>query len=425
MRFSDKRILVIDRGLFVSWALRLARDFGEVYFHNPSWKQSYPSSKQLLIGHGFDEITMVKNLWDVVHKMDLVVFPDINDGDLQLELVRQGMRVWGSRKGEELEIYRPEAKQEMQRLGMPVGDYEVVTGLESLRDYLKKHRNVHVKISLTRADTETFYSPSYEEIIPKLDEIKHFVGAAADVMQFVVEKPIEPALELGYDGFTIDGGFPKHALNGVEIKDCSYLGVILPYESLDEHIRGVNEWLSPLLEKYQYRGLFSTEVRIGEDEQPYLIDVTCRSGSPPGESMQELIGNWGEIMWHGAAGKLVDPEAEAKYAAQAVICSENVTKAWRSVTIPDEARRWVKLFCHCRLNGVDHVAPQGDNLAEMGWVVGIGDTVKEAIKACKDHADLISGYKLEVRTNALDEAVEEIQKGEKLGIQFSDEKIHA
>lgn len=411
--------------MFCSWALRLAREFGEVYYHNPSWKQMSPSSNQLLIGHGFDEITMVKNLWDVVHKMDLIVFPYIYDGDLQNELVRQGKRVWGGRKGEELEIYRPEAKLEMERLGMPVGDYDVVTGLESLRDYLRKHKNVHVKISLTRADTETFHSPSYDEILPKLDEIKHFSGAAAEAMQFIVEKPIEPALEIGYDGFCIDGSFPKHAINGVEVKDNSYLGVILPYEDLDDHVWDVNEWLAPALKAYQYRGLFSTEVRVGPDEKPYLIDVTCRSGSPPGESMQELIENWAEIMWYGAEGIMVDPEPEDKYSAQAVIYSDHADEAWQAVTIPDEMRRWVKLFFHCRLHDTDYVIPQAAKFSEIGWVVGTGPTVKDAIKACEDHAEQISGYKLEVRTKSLQDAIGEIEKGEELGVHFSDEEINA
>lgn len=431
MNFRDKRVLVYDMGMFLSWGFRLAREFGEVYYHNPSWKQMSPSSNQLLIGHGFDEITMVKNFWDIVPQIDLFVFPYIYDGDLQNELVRQGKRVWGGRKGEELEIYRPEAKQEMQRLGMPVGDYDVVTGLEALREYLQKHKNVHVKISLTRADTETFHAPSYEEILPKLDEIKHFVGAASEAMQFIVEKPIEPALEIGYDGYFC-GGFPSRAINGVEVKDNSYLGTLLPYEDLDEHIRDVNAWLEPALKAYQYRGLLSTEVRVGPDEKPYLIDVTCRSGSPPGESMQEMIANWAEIMWNGAEGVMVDPEPdededgdEVKYSAQAVIYSDHADEAWQAITIPDEVRRWVKLFFHTKLGGVDYVIPQPAKFSEIGWVVGTGPSVKDAIKACEEHAEQISGYKLEVRTKSLQDAIEEIEKGEALGVHFSDEKINA
>lgn len=424
-RLNDKRLMVVDSGLFVSWALRLAREFGEVYYHNPTWKQMSPRSNELLVGHGFDEITMVRDFWDVAHKMDCFCFPTIYDGDLQQELARQGKRVWGSRKGEQLELFRPEAKREMEKLGMPVGDYAVVNGLNKLREYLRKHPNVHVKRSLTRGDGETFYSPSYEEILPRLAEEEHLVGAAAESMQYVIESPIEPALEIGFDGYCIDGEFPGMAINGVECKDNGYLGVILPYAKLDEHVRHVNEWLAPLLRQYQYRGFFSSEIRVGPDEKPYLIDVTSRSGSPPGESMQEMVNNWGEIVWNGADGIMVDPDPDTKYSAQAVIYSDHADEGWQPVRIPDEVRRWVKLFFHCRIKDVDYVIPQHARFNEIGWVVGTGETVKEAIKACEDHAAQISGYKIEVRTKSLQDAVEEIEKGEALGVKFSDEDVNA
>lgn len=425
-RFNDKRVIVIDRGgMFCSWAHRLAREFGEVYYHNPAWKSLSPRSNELLIGHGYDDITMVKDMWKVVHQMDLIVVPFIFDGDLQEELQRQGKRVWGARRGDEFEIYRPEAKDEMAKLGMPVGPYTVVRGITNLRKYLQKNPNVHVKISVTRGDGETFHSPSYDEVLPRLREMEHELDEASESMQFVVEKAIDPALEVGYDGWFCDG-FPPFAINGVECKDESYLGAFLEYDELDEHVRDVNRMLEPMLRSYGYRGFMSTEIRVGEDEQPYLIDFTARSASPAGEAMQEMIVNWAPIMWHGAEGKIVRPEAEKKYSAQAVIHSEHADEGWQAVKINDDAaRRWIKLFFACHKNGMDYVMPQHAKFNEIGWVVGLGDTVKEAIKNCEDHAAEISGYKLEVRTKALQDAVEEIEKGEALGVRFSDEKMKA
>jgi hypothetical protein len=428
MKLSDKTCLVCDSGLFVSWALRLAREFGEVYYHNTSWKELSPRSNELLVGHGFDEITMVRDFWDIVPKIDVFVFPYIYQGDLQRELIRQGKRVWGSNRGEELELFRPEAKQEMLRLGMPVGDYEVILGLTNLKAYLQKHRNVYVKISVTRGDGESFHSPSYDEIKDRLREIEHELGEASEFVYFVVEQPIEPALEIGYDGYTVDGKFPAHAFNGVEIKDEALIGVMLPYESLEPRVRQVNEWLAPYLADVRYRGNISTEIRIGPDEQAYMIDFTARSGSPPGEALQEMVANWGEIIWRGSEGTVVDPEpdGDAKYFAQACIYSDHADEGWQAVRIPDEARRWVKLFFHTRLgDGLDYVIPQRAKFSEIGWVVGQGPTVKAAIKQCQRHADMISGYKMTVKTRALQEAVEQIEKGERMGIQFSDEKIKA
>lgn len=427
MNLKDKSVLVCDKGLFVSWGLRLAREFGEVFYHNTAWKQMSPRSNELLIGHGFDEITMVKNLWDIVSHVDLIFFPYIYDGDLQMELIRQGKRVWGCRRGDDLELYRPEAKEEMKRLGMPVSDYTVVTGISRLRQYIQKHPNVHIKISLTRGDGETLHAPTYDEVKDRFREMEHDLGDASEFVDFLVEKPIHPALEIGYDGFCINGEFPSHAINGVEVKDEGYLGVFLPYEALDDHVRLVNDRLKPYLKACGYSGLMSTEIRVGPDEQPYLIDFTARSGSPPGESMQEAIQNWGEIAWFGAEGVVVDPEndKDEKYCAQAVVYSDHADEGWRAVRMPEELRRWVKLFFHCRLGGMDYVIPQHAKFSEIGWVVGLGATVKEAIKNCQDHAAQISGYKLHVKTKALQDAVEEIEKGEKLGVSFSDEPIKA
>jgi hypothetical protein len=333
--------------------------------------------------------------------------------------------VWGARRGDEIEVYRPEAKLEMEKLGMPVGDYTVVTGMTNLRKYLQNHPNVHVKISLTRGDGETFHSPSYDEVLPRLREMEHELDEASELIQFLIEKPIEPALEIGFDGYFCDG-FPAFAVNGVECKDESYLGVFLPYDELDEHVRDVNAWLEPLLKSYGYRGFMSTEIRTGEDEKPYMIDFTARSASPAGEAMQEMITNWAPIMWYGAEGKLVIPEAEKKYSAQAVIHSEHADEGWQAVRIADDSvRRWIKLFFHTVVNGMDYVMPQHAKFNEIGWCVGIGDTLKEAIKACEDHAEQISGYKLEIRTKSLQDAVEEIEKGEELGVHFSDEEIEA
>jgi len=422
--FKDKKLMVVDRGgLFVSWAFRFSEEFGEVYYHNPAWKEMESRTDGLLVGHGFDEITMVKNFWDVAHQMDIFVFPWVGDGDWQLELVRQGKRVWGARKGEDLELYRSAAKEEFRKLGMPVNDYTVITGITNLRVYLKNHPNVFIKINLTRGDGDTFHSPSYDEILPKLREIEHDLDQAAESVEFIVEKPISTTVENGYDGYCIDGLWPKYAISGVEIKECAYVGAFIPANEFDESIKKVNAWLSPALKQYGYRGPLHTEIRIGRDEQPYLIDLTARYGSPPSESMQESIANWAEIAWYGSEGVMVNPEPVKKYSAQAIINSDHAIENWQSLKLDDDLRKWVKLRFHCKISGVDYVIPQMCRIASIGWVVGIGDTVKEAITNCKDHAERLGGYKVEVMTDGLEKAVEEIEKGERMGVQFSDEPI--
>lgn len=420
-----KKAMVVDRGgMFVSWAQRLARDFGEVHYHNPAWKKLDPKTRELLIGYGLPGVEMVKNFWKKAHEIDLFIFTANLDGDLQDELVRQGKRVWGVRGAEDLELYRAEAKREMMEQGMPMNKFWVVHGIKELRECLKEHPNTHVKVPLVRGDTETFSAPSLAQVEPKLFELQHELDASGEILEFVIEENIPDALEIGYDGWYIaGGGFPVIAMNGIEVKDKCYGGVILPYGDLDPNVLFVNKKLAPLLDRYGCRGFLSTEIRVGADEIPIPIDLTLRCPSPPSESEQEWIANWGLIMWHGAEGTMVRPEPVAKYAVQACIYSDFADDNWLPVTFSEELAPWVKLFFHSKINGKDRVMPQTCEFNEVGWVVGIGDTMDEAIAACQEHAEALDGYRLEVKTDAIQNLLDEIKKGEELGVQFSDDPM--
>ena len=67
------------------------------------------------------------------------------------------------------------------------------------------------KLSLLRGITETFGSEEYWLIEPRLDELRHKVGMRKKWMEFIAEKQIKTKIELGYDGISIDGLFPKIA----------------------------------------------------------------------------------------------------------------------------------------------------------------------------------------------------------------------
>lgn len=118
MNFKDKSVCVVDSGMYVSTALRLARDFGKVYFHSP-WIKTCPTLSRRAPGMGFKEIERVDYLWSIKNKVDLWVFPWIFFWDLQLELEAQGKRVWGARTGEFLELDRELFKKETRKAWKP------------------------------------------------------------------------------------------------------------------------------------------------------------------------------------------------------------------------------------------------------------------------------------------------------------------
>lgn len=430
MSLSNKVALVADNGLFCSFAQTLAREYGRVLYWTPWWS-AFPKSNDRLIGSGLDGIERVNEFFDVVDQADIVIFPDVYMGDLQTWLESKGKRVWGGRYGEELELDRWGLKRFLKKVGLPVPPGKRMVGIDALRQYLKEKDNVWVKVSLVRGDFETRHSQSYRLIEPWLDYLEHKLGAKKFVEEFIVEDAIEPAVEVGYDGYTVDGNWPETAIYGYEIKDTGYMGCVRPYQELPEPVREVNTKLAPALARYHYRGNFSTEIRYTPAKEPFLIDPCARLGSPPSEVYQELYSNWGEIMWGGAVGEMVEPKVVAKYAVEALIHSSWADKEWAPIYMEDDVRKWVKLRNHTRIAGKDYVVPQDVGLPEIGAVVGIGDSLIEAIQKCVEHAKQLEGFDIDIKLNALDEALVEIQKAEELGVTFSDdplptsEEVHA
>lgn len=419
----DKSVLIWDNGLFVDLAVKLAEKFGRVLYGSP-WVSGFPTSNALMPGEGLPGVTRIKDLYEHVDEVDLIVFPDIYFADVQDDLVKQGKRVWGGRWGEELERNRVGTKQYLKKIGLPVGGYKEIQGIDNLRAYLKDTEDKFVKVSETRGDGETWKHETYEVSEPVLDELEYKLGAKKHLMKWVIEDDISPAIEVGFDGYTIDGQYPDPTFFGFEIKDLGFVGSIKRYADLGEPVIRVNEALTPAFQRYNYRGFFSSELRITHDGEPYLIDPCCRMGSPPHEIYLELISNWPEIIWHGAEGVMIPPEPVARFGVCAMLHSGWAIDHWTPVRYPEKIEPFIKLRYWCKIDGVSYFTPQvGSHLPEVGAVVGIGDTLEEAVKHCKDNADQIVAYDIEPRLESLPKALAEIQEAEKMGITLSEDKI--
>jgi len=417
MDYSNKTVCIIDNGLFIELAVTLSKSFGKVYYHTP-WVNAFPQSNTRLVGTGISGVERINHYWSIKDDVDLWVFPDIYCGDIQLELEAQGKRVWGSRMGDELELYRPETKEHLKKLGINIGSYKVITGMDNLREHLKEHDDQYVKVSTTRGDMETFKSKNYNLIEPKLDELEYKLGAKKSIMQWVVEDAIKDAVEIGYDGFTVDGQFPAHAMAGIEIKDKSYVGIFKEYAKMPKQILDVNEKVSETLKSYGYKNFFCCEMRITKDGKAWVIDPMCRFGSPPGELVQEMYSNLPDILWQGAEGVCVDPIPQAKFGAEVLIHSSWADKNWQPIDFPPELRANMKFRNLAIIKGKHYVVPQGVGLPEIGAVVATGDTQEEAIKKCKECCEQIEGYYIETYPDSLDEATAEEEKLKDFGIEI-------
>jgi hypothetical protein len=409
VNLKSKTALYWDNGVFTELAVTLAKSFGRVLYYVP-WTSGMPKSNALLIGHGVEGIDRVVEPWPYFDEIDIWIFPDVYEAGLQEWLVKQGKRVWGCRGGAELEIDRPISKETSRKLGIDIGPYKVITGLDALRSHLKKNKDQWVKISGTRGDMETFGAPTYERVEPRLDELEHNMGALKKIMEFTVEEGINDAVETGYDGYCIDGKFPKAAMTGVEVKDEAYLMKTVRWQDLPEQVRSVNEKLSPALKRYGYRGFISTEVRVTGDGKAFLIDPCCRAGSPPNELYQVMMSNLAEAIWYGSEGTVIEPDFKAKWGAEVLLISEWADENWMHVSFPGKIRENVKLRNFCKIEDEYYVIPQWTGSAEIGAIVALGDTADQAIEECKRIAELVEGHLLDKPVDALDIAREQLEK---------------
>ena len=415
-KFADKTVLVVSHGLFLSVAVRLARDFKKVYTWMPGREVSYPKINLGMMGYGMG-VERVDNVFGPhFNEIDLFVFPDIGFGELQVYLESIGKRVWGSRNGEELEIYRGVCKRLMEEKGLPVQPWKAISGMAALRAHLEANPEQHVKIDRWRGNFETFFSERYDLVQPKLDEIAHGMGIFQELAEFLVEDDLPDRVEVGLDCYCIDGMFPSSTLCGIEVKDLGYIAEFKKWGDIPEPIRRWNEAMAPILATYGYRGFLSTEVRIGEDHEPYMIDACCRAGSPPSELYQEFYTNFSEIIWEGADGVLVDPVPIGKFGVQVVLKSNWAENHWQPVHVPPKYRDRVKLFNSVEIDGALYVVPQDEEMREIGSVIGWGDTLTEAIEMVDEVGKSISGYGIKWGMGPVEDATEEMQTINDLGL---------
>lgn len=414
--------MVFDTGMAsVNAAMALREHFGRVLVFVP-WVSSFPTSNLREIGQGIPGIERVDYFFDHVDEVDLFVCLDVNMGDVQKHLRKLGHAVWGSMKGDELELFRWTAKEYQKNVGLPVQPVRLIVGLDNLRVYLQQNEDKYIKYSQTRGDDESWHHTTYLHSKSRLNDLQHRLGPFADIYEFIVEDPIPKAGEYGYDGINIRGKYPPTACFGYEKKDEGYCGVALPYSKLPKGAIEVNAKLAPLFEGYGYSGFYSSEIRE-KDKKPHLIDNTCRIPSPPGETYWKWIKNMAQVLWAGANGEVVDIEPIKPYVFEYILYSEQAARDPLAVEYPKEIEPYVALYNRTRVKGVDWIVPTDAHLVQIGGVFGFGDTIEEAQKQAKEHLDQVKADGLEVKDDAPAKIYETLKKAKKEGIYFGESPI--
>lgn len=421
-----KSCLIIDHGLFVELAPRLARDFGEVRLFVP-WTSGYPKAAAAHVGCGLRNpdsgraVERVETFWDRVPDADVVVFSDLYFADWQQVVAdRMGKPVWGHRGAEALELDRWGTRRLQRELGIAAPRTKRFIGLEALAEYLSDPANEDkwVKISCFRGDGETWHHETWHTSRIRLDEFQNRVGALADSYEFIVEDAVNDAVEVGYDGWTVRGQWPEAAYWGFEVKDSAYVGRFSPYGELPEPIHDINGKVEGILKEEGATGFCSFEFRLTKDGTARMIDPCMRCGSPPIEGVMEGYDNLAEVIWEGAHGRLCPVKSAGEYVAIAMMHCQAALTNWVPLEVPRDVDRWIKVRNKATIDGeVYHVPTLGD-MPEIGAVVAVADSLEEAVGLVKERAAQVRGYLLEIRAECLDDAQECIDEAREYGVDF-------
>lgn len=415
---GDKTVLVIDFGSQTEVAKRLSRDFGKTFYYVPSVINGFEDHKAHDIGRGVEGIERIYNFWDYYEQIDLFVFTDIYMGDLQNFLKRNGKRVFGSGGAGSLETERVQFKKILEEIGLPVNEYDVANGIDELDYKLRDVEDRYIKSNL-RGDMETWHHTNYILSKIELKRMKHDMGVYGKQETYIIETPIDAIGEIGYDGYCIQGLYPKQSCSGIEIKDAGYIGKMIMYQELPDQIKKVNDKIAPILQTYDYTGAFSTEIRVTKDKKGYFIDPTMRLPEPNTALTLEMYDNYSEIIWNVASGIVPNIQSKYKWGCQLIMKSELAKTEPVAIQFPEQYKNYVKIKnLVVDEMGTSYFTPNNVEMCECGAVVGMGHTMEQAIKMATEIAETVKGFDLKIKTECIEEAKEEIRELNKNGIRF-------
>lgn len=418
---------VIDSGTFAALAERLSRDV-QISYYSP-FEQEYLGLERCCLGDGFDSFERVEEYMDPDHFNSVTrwVFPDLGFQGFQKYLRSLGKPVWGSFSAMDFEWSRTRFLKMVESIGLPIAPYTVIRGLDNLREHLKTVERKWVKINRYRDNAETWFHSDYEHSLGELDREAVEFGPLSNGIVYVVQDEIKgtddsPVIEIGYDGWCIDGKFPKSSFAGFEAKNELYLGSLMDYDKLSDEVRGVNDAISSLLKEAGYRNFFATEIRV-KDGVPYFIDITPRMAGQTQEHLLETCTNLTEVIRGGSEGELIVPEFSHQFAAEATMHykTQNESEGWKTIRVPKESREWFKLYRCCYYDDAFQF-PKGRN-DELGVVIGLGDTIEESIDNLKENFESVKDEPVSIEVAGFADLLEQIKDAEKEGVEFSDQAV--
>ena len=422
------RALVIDNGEYTGFAERLARDVEVAYFS--PWARAYPLMRNVFPGFGLPNVTRINDPLEYIHneRPDMVVFPDLFENDLDSYCRSIGIPVFGAGQGTKLETDRQFLNDFLTTAKLSVIPTEPIEGVVALREYLEDPDNEDrfIKLSTFRGDFNTFHHKRWASTSVWMDDITHGLGPFGPLVTFMVQKPIPDAVELSIEGIFVDGKLLMPYLVGYEVKDCGEIASFhYDTESLPQSVQDILSALGKYFAHVEYRNLFAIEIRITEDGEAFLMDVAARVPIPPGASLIGAIKNFGDVVYGAACGDPIAPDiGKTRVIAEMELNSPWTIQEFLEVHCPPKIRERLCLRHHCQIDDSLWCIPRLNPNPEVdafGAVFGLGADKDDASEECLANADKIDAYQMYYSSDFREKAIECIEKGRAVGIDWENE----
>ena len=400
---SKKFAFIYDHGLFgIFLAQAIANDYAKIFLFKP-WMSPFPLPHDQWVGQDMPGIIRVDSYEDtkriVKENKGLFIFPDVGDGDKQLELRKDGCNVFGAGESGELEFKRELLKKILKERGLVVPKYDVITGIDELRGLAKKEDDLWFKLNVEdRGILETKHHANYKESIQWIDKLAYDLGWRRNITQFMWEKPFGK-VEGGSEQFVSNGIILPKSIQGWEDKGDGYVGRVRDTDKMPMPIKRVNEAMAPTEKKYKTCGAVSSEIRTGEpgqEKEPYFLDACRRFGNPPGASIMTNCKNIGRVFWEVSQGNMIVPEYKKPYVAELPIDHPSADKESLPFEITNKQFENIKLrnCCYVKEEKQYYSIPFNWSTT-VAKAVGLGDTLDEAEYNALEAAE---GFKLTGKT---------------------------
>lgn len=219
MNVKEITLLFYDYGSYIEVAKKFTESFACVYYFNPNVHDGFQDKRDVTIGEGIVDVIKVKEWASVIDMVDMVFFSDCYEADLQSYFRNCGKLVFGSGQSSILELDRGYSKQVLEEVGLPIGPYQIVRGVNELESTLREKENVYIK-SNHRGNHETTKWKNYALSKGEIRRMRKDMSIFGDDEIYILEDQLDCVAEIGSDSFCIEGQYPSTIVAGIEVKDC-------------------------------------------------------------------------------------------------------------------------------------------------------------------------------------------------------------